>query len=110
MKTKEGKIFDRRPTAEVIDHIRSNTNCSYTISPRNLKLVADNDFLFLSLDAKDKLRVPVRTSFLRKLLRWHKMPEELNNILPDDLFPKVVSELLHKIKSREVNVKIENNE
>jgi len=110
MKTKEGKIFDRKPTAEVIDQIRSNTNCSYTISPRSLEMVADNNFLFLSFGEENKLRVPVRKSFLKKLLRWHKMPEDLNNILPDDLFLKVVNELLHKIKSREVNVKLENNE
>lgn len=110
MKTKEGKIFDRKPTAEVIDHIRSNTYCSYTISPSSLGLVEYNNSLFLELNEKNRKRLPVRTSFLRKLLRWHKMPEDLNNILPDDLFLKVVNELLHKIKSWEVNVKLENNE
>jgi len=110
MKTKEGKIFDREPTAEVIDHIRSNTNCSYTISPRSLELVEDNNFLFLTLNEKNKIRVPIRTALLKKLLRWHKMPENLNEILADDLFLKVVNELLHKIKSWKVNVKIENNE
>ena len=110
MKTKEGKIFESKPTAEVIDHMRSITNCSYTIIPRSLEMLTDNNFLFLSFGEKNKIRVPVRTSFLRKLLRWHKMPENLNEILADDLFLKVVNELLHKIKSREVNVKLENNE
>ena len=38
------------------------------------------------------------------------MPENLNNLLPDELFIKVINELLYKIKSWDVDIKLENNE
>ena len=110
MKTIEGKIFSLSPASEVIDHIQSNIYSNVTISPKELELVSDNNFLHLQLKSENRNRVPVRTSFLKKLLRWHKMPENLNNLLPDDLFLKVINELLFKIKSWEVNIKMENNE
>jgi hypothetical protein len=110
MITIKGKTFDKKPAKEVIDYLRSNKYQNYWVSPRSLELLEENNLLFLQINLKNKIRVPIRTSFLKKLFLWHKMPEDIGKILPDDLFLKVINELLHQIKSREVNVKLENNE
>jgi hypothetical protein len=110
MKTAEGKIFDNRPAEEVIDFLKSNTYNYYTVSPRDLQLITDDSWLYLRINLKQSKTLKLRTSFLKKLLRWHNLPNDLAEKLTEDLFLKMLNELLNKIKSREVSIKTENDE
>ncbi len=110
MYTTEGKIFKMKPTAEVIDHIRSNEYNTVEASPRKLSLVKDNGRLFLCGDKTNTFQYPIRTSFLRKLLKWHSLPEDIGEKVSEDLFLKFLNEILQNIRSKSINIKIENNE
>ena len=110
MKTAEGKIFDNQPAEEVIDFLKSNTYNYYTVSPRDLQLINDNSWLYLRINQKQPKTLKLRTSFLKKLLRWYNLPNDLAEKLTEDLFLKMLNELLNKIKSYEVSIKTENNE
>lgn len=110
MKTAEGKIFNNRPAAEVIDYLKSNTYNYYTVSPRDLQIINDDSWLYLRINSTQPKTLKLRTSFLQKLLRWYNLPRDFNEKISEDLLLKLLNELLNKIKSYEVNIKTENNE
>lgn len=110
MKTAEGKIFNNKPAEEVIDFLKSNTYNYYTVSPRDLQLIKDDSWLHLRINSKQPKTLKLRNSFLQKLCGWYNLPSDINEKLSEDLFLKMLNELLHKINSREVNVKVEDNE
>lgn len=110
MNTTNGKIFERRPTEEVLDYMRSNLYQKVLTSPRDLEIVNESDSLFLDINARQKMRVPIRTSFLNKLLLWFNLPNNLVKIVSEDLFLNLINEVLHKIRSKQVVVKLENEQ
>lgn len=110
MKTAEGKIFNNRPAEEVIDFLKSNTYNYYTVSPKDLQIMNEDSWLYLRINSKQPKTLKLRTSFVQKLSRWHNLPRDLNEKLSEDLFLKMLNELLNKINSREVSIKTENDE
>ena len=110
MKTAEGKIFNNRPTEEVIDFLKSTPHTYYSASPRDLEIVNDNSLLFLKMKQKQPQTFKLRKSFVHKLLRWYNLPVNILEKLSEDLLLRMLNELLIQIKSYEVNIKVESNE
>lgn len=99
-----------KPADEVIDHLRSNSYEKYLVSPLNLEIVEEGNLLFLDVKENGVNRFPIRTSFIKKLLMWYKMPYSIKDNLSKELFLEVINQLLHGINSRDVFVNIENKE
>ena len=110
MNTIEGKIFKMTPAEEVLDFFKSRQRRKIEISPKNIELVNVKNNLLLKLKANKITEYPVRTSFLRKLLKWNSLPEDLFSKIGSDLFIKVLNESLKNFKAWNVDIHLENNE
>lgn len=110
MNTIEGKIFKMMPAEEVLDFFKSRQRRKIEISPKNIELVNVKNNLLLKLKANKIAEYPVRTSFLRKLLKWNSLPEDLVRKIGQDLFIKVLNKTLKNFKSWNVDIHIEDNE
>lgn len=110
METVEGKIFKMMPVEEVMDFFKSRHKKKIEISPRKIELVNIKENLFLRISANKIEEYPVRTSFLRKLLKWNQLPEDFSNKISNELFIKVLNETLQNFRARNVDIHLENNE
>jgi len=110
MKTIKGKIFEIKPAEEVIDFFKSRDRRKIEVSPKKIELVNNDDQLFVRVLTDRKEEYPIRTSFLKKLLKWNSLPADFEDKLNDELFVAVLNETLQNFKSWYVDIHIENNE
>jgi hypothetical protein len=110
MNTIEGKIFKMTPAEEVLDFFKSRQRRKIEISPKKIGLINLKGNLFLRVSSNKIVEYPIRTSFLRKLLKWNSLPEDFSSKISDELFIKVLNETLQNFKAWNVDIHLENNE
>ena len=110
MNTIKGKIFEMKPVEEVLDFLQGRQKRKIEVSPKKLELVDNGGILFVKVQNSKNEEFPVRTSFLKKLLKWNSLPEDFANKISDGLFIKVLNETLQNFKSWYVDIHLENNE
>ena len=110
MQLLEGKIFKFSNPDEVIDHLRSVNKKVYVVNPNNLKVVLEQDELFLIANEGLKPIFPIRKVFLHKLLRWFKIPPNSIEHLSDETLTSICNENLASIYGNEVRISVENGE
>lgn len=110
MNTIEGKIFKMKPAEEVLDFFKSRQREKIEISPKRIELINSKENLFLRISKNKIEEYPVRTSFLRKLLKWNQLPEDLSSKIGNELFIRVLNETLQNFKAWNVDIHLENNE
>ena len=110
MKTIEGKIFEMKPVEQVIEFLKSRDQRKVELSPKKVELVNNEGLLFIRILTNKYEEYPIRTSFLKKLLRWNSLPEDFVNKISNELFIKVLNETLQNFKSWYVDIHLENGE
>jgi hypothetical protein len=110
MKTIEGKIFEMKPAEEVIDFLQSRDQRKIELSPKKVGIVNNDGLLFVRILTSKNEEYPIRTSFLKKLLKWNSLPEDFVNKISNELFIQVINETLQNFKSWYVDIHLENGE
>ena len=110
MKTIEGKIFEMRPAEEVLDFLQSRIDTKLETSPKQIELVNNGGCLFVRVLTDKYDEFPIRTSFLKKLLKWNTLPNDFSDKISEELFIQVLNETLQNFKSWYVDIRLENGE
>jgi len=110
MRLTEGKVFMGASPKQVIEHLKGLERYKITTSPEKLYIAPEKDRLFLSVSNGTTKEFPIRKSFFFKLLKWFNLPHSQMKYLGIETFADIMNDYLLSIKSKTVNVKIEDGE
>ncbi len=99
-----------KPAEEVLDFFKSRESRKIEVSPSKIELINNDGWLFIRLQSDRYEEYPVRTSFLKKLLKWNSLPEDLSDKISNELLIALLNETLQNFKSWYVDIHLENNE
>ncbi len=110
MNLPEGLEFKNADPAKVISHLCGLDRKNIITAPELLEVVYDGGEVLLRVSNGSENLYPVRKSFLYKILNWYHFQKELIPKLTMKTLVSIANDFIRNIKSREVNVKIENGE
>lgn len=106
----EGIEFKNADPAKVITYLCGLSRNNIITAPEFLEVDYDGGEVSLRItNGSDKL-YPIRKSFMYKILNWYHFQKELIPKLSMKTLVCIANDFIRNIKSREVNVKIENGE
>lgn len=106
----EGLEFKNADPAKVVSHLCGLDRKNIITAPELLEVDYNNGEVSLRVTNGTDNLYPLRKSFMYKILNWYHFQRELIPKLSMKTIVCIANDFIRNIKSREVNVKIENGE